>query len=147
MTDNGLLLATTASLTLKPDDVGLRIRVRVTGTNGYTGSAVSSFATVQKANAEADKPFSGTASLNFSAIMPGVTLRPSVNVNCDSINYHWYVGGAETSNAAELAVTQDMAGKEIKLVVKPASGSGYTGQVESNVCTVLSTSITTPTDL
>lgn len=147
MTDNGLLLATTASLTLKADDVGLRIRVRVTGTNGYTGSAVSSFATVQKANAEADKPFSGTASLNFSAIMPGVTLRPSVNVNCDSITYHWYVGGAETSNAAELAVTQDMAGKEIKLVVKPASGSGYTGQVESNVCTVLSTSITTPTDL
>ena len=147
MTDNGLLLATTASLTLKADDVGLRIRVRVTGTNGYSGSAVSSFATVQKANAQADKPFSGTASLNFSAIMPGVTLRPSVNVNCSSITYHWYVGGVETSNAAELAVTQAMAGKEIKLVVKPASGSGYTGQVESNVCTVLSTSITTPTDL
>ena len=35
-----------ASLVLKEDDVGLRIRVRVTGTNGYTGSAVSSFATL-----------------------------------------------------------------------------------------------------
>ena len=145
MTDNGLLLATTSTLTLKADDVGLRIRVRVTGANGYSGSAVSSFATVQEA--AADKPFSGTASLNFSAIMPGVTLKPSVSVNCSSVTYHWYVGGAEVSNANQLSVTADMAGKEIKLVVKPAAGSGYTGQVESNVCTVLGAAVATPTDL
>ncbi len=234
MTDNGLLLATTASLKLKEDDVGLRIRVRVTGTNGYTGSAVSSFATVQKAgvstdelqslktivldnvnptvgqtitagltptgataaykwmrgdgtqvgnakaytvqkedvgfalwceatgtgnyigtveisktsavkDAPADKPFSGTVSL-ASAIMPGVTLTPAINVNCENVTYCWYAGGTQVGTAKTLQVTQDMAGKEIKLVVKPAAGSGYTGQVESNVCTVLS-STATPTDL
>lgn len=236
MTDNGLLLATTPSLAIKDDDVGLRIRVRVTGANGYSGSAVSSFATVQKegidsgeitvlrsvsidngtptvgqtltaglqptgatatyrwirgdgavvgtakaytvqpadvgyalwveasgtgsytgtvtssktaavGDAAADKPFAGTASLNFSAIMPGVTLRPSVSVNCQDITYHWYVGGTEVSNASQLSVTEDMAGKDIKLVVKPAAGTGYAGQVESNECTVLSTNVATPTDL
>lgn len=236
MTDNGLLLSTAASYPLKADDVGLRIRVRVTGTNGYTGSAVSAFATVQKADTEQtttalksvtidnsnptvgqtltagllptgatatyvwkrgdgsqvgtakaytvqkadvgfvlwcevtgtgsysgtvtssktaavkeaqaeDKAISGTVSLNFSAIMPGVTLKPSVSVNCTDITYHWYVGGAEVSSSSRLNVTSDMAGKEIKLVVKPAAGSGYTGQVESNVCTVLSTGVATTTDL
>lgn len=234
MTDNGLLLATSASLTLNDDDVGLRIRVRVTGTNDYTGTAVSAYATVSKAGAstgtvlksvtidnnaptvgqtltagvqpagatatykwlrgdgtqvgtakaytvqpgdvgyalwceatgtgsytgtatssktepvkaaQADKPLSGTVSLNFSAILPGVTLKPNVAVNCQNITYHWYAGGVEVSNAAQLVVTSDMAGKEVKLVVKAADGSGFTGQLESNVCTVLSGAITTTTDL
>jgi len=234
MTDNGLLLSTNASLTLKEDDVGLRIRVRVTGANGYTGSAVSSYAvvtrkasattqaitgvtidnsspsvgqtltaalqpsgatatyswmrgdgtkvgsaksyTVQQADVGyvlwviatgtgdyagtaqssktaavrdvvADKPFSGTVSLNFSAIMPGVTLTPAVNVNCSNVTYHWYADGTQVSTASRLSVTEAMAGKEIKLVVKPAAGSGYTGQVESNVCTVLSGNTATATDL
>ena len=235
MTDNGLLLATSATLKLKEDDVGLRIRVRVTGANDYTGSAVSSFATVQKAgvstdelqslksvtldnvnptvgqtitagllptgasatykwmrgdgtqvgnakaytvqkedvgyalwcqvtgtgnyigtvesaktaavkDAPADKPLSGTVSLMFAAIMPGVTLTPAVNVNCENVTYHWYAGGTEVGASKTLSVTADMAGKDIKLVVKPAAGSGYTGQVESNVCTVLS-STATATDL
>lgn len=233
MTDNGLLLATTATLTLKDDDVGLRIRVRVTGANGYSGSATSSYATVTAAStvapltgvtidntapavgqtltaalqpagtsatyrwirgdgavvgtakaytvqpgdlgcalwveatgangctgtvtsaktapvtaaATAETPMTGTASLNFSAVLPGVTLNPTVSVNCPSLTYHWYVGGTEVSTANKLTVTNDMAGKEIKLVIQPAAGSGYTGQVESNVCTVLSSSVTTTTDL
>lgn len=233
MTDNGLLLSTGATLTLKDDDVGLRIRVRVTGANGYSGSATSSYATVTaastvapltgvtldntapavgqtltaslqpagttatyrwlrgdgsvvgtakaytvqaadvgfslwveatgangctgtvisaktspvKAAAPAETPMTGTVSLNFSAILPGVKLTPTVSVNCSSLTYHWYVGGTEVSTGSTLTVTEDMAGKEIKLIVKPAAGSGYTGQVESNVCTVLSTSVATTTDL
>lgn len=233
MTDNGLLLATTSTLTLKADDVGLRIRVRVTGTNGYSGSATSAYAVVQaasttgaltgvtidntapaigqtltaslqpagtsatyrwirgdgavvgtakaytvqtgdlgfalwveatgangctgvvtsaktapvKAAAAEEKAITGTVSLNFSALLPGVTLKPTISVNCPSITFHWYVGGTEVSTASTLTVTKDMEGKEIKLIVLPAAGSGYTGQVESNVCTVLSTSVATTTDL
>lgn len=232
VTDNGLLLATTSTLTLKDDDVGLRIRVRVTGTNGYSGSATSSYATVTSASttgaltgvtidnttpsvgqtltaalqpngtsatyrwlrgdgavvgtakaytvqpgdlgfslwveatgangctgtvlsaktnpvqaAQASTAMTGTVSLNFSAVLPGVTLNPTVSVNCTQITFHWYVGGAEVSTANKLTVTDDMAGKEIKLIVLPAAGSGYTGQVESNVCTVLTSSVATATDL
>lgn len=229
MTDNGLLLATTSTLTLKEDDVGLRIRVRVTGTNGYSGSAASSYATVTNASTtgaltgvtidnttpavgqtltadlqpagtsatyrwirgdgevvgtakaytvqsgdlgfalwveatgdngctgtvkssktspvQAGTAMTGTVSLNFSAVLPGVTLNPTVSVNCSSITFHWYVGGEEVSTANKLSITDDMAGKEVKLIVQPAAGSGYTGQVESNVCTVLTSSATTTTDL
>ena len=146
MDDRGLLLSTKSSYTLTGSDVGRRIRVRVTGANGYTGSAVSSFALVSAAPAE-DKPkvISGTVAIP-SAILPGVELQPSVAVNCPSLQYQWCVNGVVVSTDVRLTVTADMAGKSIVLKVVPASGSGYTGTVESNVCTVVG-SPATSTDL
>ena len=146
MDDRGLLLSTKSSYTLTGSDVGRRIRVRVTGANGYTGSAVSSFALVSAAPAE-DKPkvISGTVAIP-SAILPGVELQPSVAVNCPSLQYQWCVNGVVVSTDVRLTVTADMAGKSIVLKVVPASGSGYTGAVESNVCIVVG-SPATSTDL
>ena len=125
--------------------MGYALWCQVTGTGNYIGT-VESAKTAAVKDAPADKPFSGTVSLAFSAIMPGVTLTPAINVNCDNVTYHWYAGGTQVGTSKSLNVTADMAGKEIKLVVKPAAGSGYAGQVESNVCTVL-TSAATATDL
>ena len=146
MDDRGLLLSTKSSYTLTDSDVGRKIRVRVTGSNGYTGSAVSSFAKVSAAPVE-EKPkqISGTVAIP-AAILPGVELQPSVAVNCPSLQYQWCVNGVVVSTAPRLTVTDDMAGKTVVLKVVPESDSGYTGAVESNVCTVVGRPSTT-TDL
>ena len=146
MDDRGLLLSTKSNYTLTDSDVGRKIRVRVTGSNGYTGSAVSSFAKVSAAPTEdKPKPISGTVAIP-AAILPGVELQPSVAVNCPSLQYQWCVNGVVVSTAPRLTVTDDMAGKTVVLKVVPESDSGYTGAVESNVCTVVGRPSTT-TDL
>lgn len=152
ITDNNILLATTASYKVTEDDLNRGVRVRVTGAGSYTGNATSGYAHAQKPGTGGDQPaekaIEGTVKLNFTALMPGVTLTPTVSVNCASITYQWFADNVACGTGTSLQITPDMAGKEIKLVVKPAAGSGYTGQVESGVCTVLgSAPVATPTDL
>ena len=91
------------------------------------------------------KQISGTVAIP-AAILPGVELQPSVAVNCPSLQYQWCVNGVVVSTAPRLTVTDDMAGKTVVLKVVPESDSGYTGAVESNVCTVVGRPATT-TDL
>ena len=144
--DDGVQVGSAKAYTVQTADVGHALYCEVTGTGSYSGTVNSSKTAAVKANTPAATPISGTVDLKCSAIMPGVSITPSVSTNCSSVTYHWYVGGAVVSNGTSLTVTEAMAGKTITLVVKPAEGSGYSGQVESNSCIVLGNPAT-PTDL
>lgn len=151
MNEDGDVLSTSAQYTVKKSDLGERIRVRVKGKSGYTGTATSAYVTVMEEAPEEDNDepvkLSGTVKLP-SSILPGVTLQPTISVNCHEINFQWMVGGTVVSSESSLLVTKEMAGRKIVLVISAPAGSGYTGALESNTCTVLSTSApSTYTDL
>ena len=149
LNEDGDLLSTASQYTVKRSDLGERIRVRVKGKNGFTGSAVSAYVTVREQQEDEDEQtlLSGTVKLP-SSILPGVMLQANLSVNCSEINYQWMVGGTVVSSEPSLLVTKDMAGRKIVLVITPEAGSGYYGALESNSCTVLTTSApSTRTDL
>lgn len=147
MRDDGTQVGTARSYTVQAGDIGHALYCVVTGTGSYTGSVISAWtkAAVDSKPVE-NQTISGTVTLP-SAIMAGVKIEPRVAVNCASLSYQWYVGGVVVSTEATLQVTDEMSGKPVALVVSPAAGSGYAGQVESNVCTVMQICIATSTDL
>lgn len=139
---DGTKVGTQQTYKVSEGDVGSALYCKVVGKDDYTGTVTSGWtSTVVATDPDAPIKLSGTVKLH-SSIMPGVTLQPSVSVNCNDINYQWMVGGTVVSSAPSLQVTEAMAGKKIVLVISAASGSGYTGSLESNTCTVLQT--TTP---
>ena len=147
MRDDGTQVGTARSYTVQAGDIGHALYCVATGNGSYTGSVISAWTKAAVDNKPVENQnISGTITLP-SAIMPGVKLEPRMAVNCSSLNYQWYVGGVVVSTDTTLWVTDDMAGKPISLVVSPTTGSGYAGQVESNVCSVMQGSVATTTDL
>ena len=149
---NGNLLSTASSYTVSAYDVGRRIRVTVTGTGMYSGSASSSL----------------TGAVTYSAALTGVTLSITAPVVGDTISataqpagasasYAWYrsdgsyLGSGRTYRVQSGDVgymlyckatgsgsyTGEVYSAYTNAVTYTAVSSGYAGTLTSNSCTVV----------
>ena len=122
---NGNLLSTASSYTVSAYDVGRRIRVTVTGTGMYSGSASSSL----------------TGAVTYSAALTGVTLSITAPVVGDTISataqpagasasYAWYRSDGSYLGSGRTYRVQ--SGDVGYMLYCKATGSGsYTGEVYS----------------
>ncbi|MGN0779708.1 MAG: SH3 domain-containing protein [Aristaeellaceae bacterium] len=134
--DDGVTLGTGKSYTTTASDVGHAIYCAAYATGEYTGNVASYYTAKVKAVAAADKPLSGSVSLPATATV-GDILTPGVNVNSDQYAFTWTVDGSAVGSGKQLTLTEAMAGKTVRLTVTAIEGSGYTGSVTSNGCTVV----------
>lgn len=147
---NGTYLSAGRHYTVTEQDKGYQLYVIATGTNGYTGSAMSNYTNVVQGATSGEQPFSGSVSLP-NTVMAGSTLSPEVSLNINWTNYRldysWTVDGSIVSSDASLYVTSDMVGKSITVTVRGTSANGTTGSVTSNACFVLTGNVATFTTL
>ncbi|MBR4081898.1 MAG: SH3 domain-containing protein [Clostridia bacterium] len=135
---DGSCVGTGSSYRITASDVGYMIYCRATGTGNYTGQVYSSYTNAITYTASASS-ISGSLRLPGSATV-GTTITATANLNISGpmVYYSWYVNGEEILTDGGLSLTLDasMAGKTVKVVATAISGSGYTGSISSNTCTV-----------
>jgi len=121
---------------VKETDAGQQLYCIAEGTGSYAGTAISSKTGIVPVPEQVE-PLAGTVALHTS-VYTGVTLTPTVNLNTQDVTFIWRVDGNIQGTASTLQVTSDMAGKTITLSVQAKDGSGFSGTVTSNPCTVVS---------
>lgn len=112
---------TTAAYMVTDADIGATIRLRVTGTDSYKGTAISAATekVVRTGTVE-------NLTLNTMCPYVGDVLKATVYPAGATVEYHWSVDGVEKSTAATYTVQPEDAGKQVSLQVVgkyPFSGS------------------------
>ncbi|MGN0746524.1 MAG: SH3 domain-containing protein, partial [Aristaeellaceae bacterium] len=85
----GTLLSSAAVYTVTAADAGKQIRVRVTGSGSYTGTAVSSWATVQSGSTPAKTAITAVT-LSNTAPAVGQTITATTTPASATANFIWY---------------------------------------------------------
>ena len=137
------VLATTSTYTVKTEDVGKKIAVRVTGTGSYSGNVISPYVTIsEKAKVELTKV---TISCGTASPVVGQVLTASVTPNGATATYVWYRGdGTKVGTSSSYEVSKDDVGYVLYCI---ATGLGdYAGEVKSQATGVVRREAT-PTDL
>ncbi|MGN1019846.1 MAG: SH3 domain-containing protein [Aristaeellaceae bacterium] len=134
--DDGAVLGSGKSYTVTAADEGHAIYCAAYATGDYTGNVASYYTAKVKAAEAPAKALTGSVSLPASA-RTGDVLIPGVSVNSDKYVFAWTVDGTAAGSGSTLTVTEDMAGKTVRLIVTAVEGSGYTGSVTSNGCTIV----------
>ena len=91
LNDVGARLGTGSTYTVKTSDTGRRIRVRVTGRNGATGSVVSGWAAVQGNGTVGTFYQLKALSLNTTNAVVGTTLTATLSPSGATANIYWYL--------------------------------------------------------
>lgn len=87
----GRALGTGSTYTVKTSDTGRRIRVRVTGKNGATGSVVSGWAAVQGNGTVSTFYQLKALTLNTTNAVVGTTLTATLSPSGATANIYWYL--------------------------------------------------------
>lgn len=87
----GARLGTGSTYTVKTSDTGRRIRVRVTGKNGTTGSVVSGWAAVQGNGTVGTVYQLKALTLNTTNAVVGTTLTATIAPSGATANIYWYL--------------------------------------------------------
>ena len=126
---NGTLLSSAAVYTVTAADAGKQIRVRVTGSGSYTGTAVSSWAAVQSGSTPAKTPITAVT-LSNTAPTVGQTVTASTTPSGATANFVWYRDdGAVLGSGKSYSVAAADEGHAIYCAAY-ATGD-YTGNVAS----------------
>ncbi len=102
LNDRGTRLGTNSTYTVRESDAGRKIRVRVTGKNGSTGTAISGWATVQGGGLVSTTYNLTGVTISDTTPEVGQTLRASIKPSAGTANITWfredgvYVGSGET---------------------------------------------------
>ncbi len=91
LNDAGARLGTGSTYTVKTSDTGRRIRVRVTGKNGTTGSVVSGWAAVQGNGTVGTVYQLKALTLNTTNAVVGTTLTATIAPSGATANIYWYL--------------------------------------------------------
>ena len=142
---SGNVIATTATYTIKNEDVGKEIALRVVGTGSYTGTVTSQYATVTIAEKTTLTGVTITTSGSILAPKPGDKLTARATPENATASYRWYRGnGIQVGASSEYTVTEADIGTTIYCL---ATGMGsYAGEAKAETGIVVS-GIATPTDL
>lgn len=135
---DGTYLAAGSSYRVTSGDVGYMIYCRATGTGSYTGQVYSSYTNPVTYTASANT-ISGTLQLPMTAAAgTTITANASLNVTGPMVSYTWLVDDEEYYGASGRTLTLDasMVGSTVKVRATAMGGSGYTGSITSNGCTV-----------
>ena len=125
----GTLLSSAAVYTVTAADAGKQIRVRVTGSGSYTGTAVSSWAAVQSGSTPAKTAITAVT-LSNTAPTVGQTVTASTTPSGATANFVWYRDdGAVLGSGSSYTVTSADEGHAIYCAAY-ATGD-YTGNVAS----------------
>ena len=89
LNDAGARLGTGSTYTVKTSDTGRRIRVRVTGKNGTTGSVVSGWAAVQGNGTVGTVYQLKALTLNTTNAVVGTTLTATIAPSGATANIYW----------------------------------------------------------
>ena len=136
---NGVTLATTATYTVRSEDLGKQIAVRVTGTGSYSGSITSPYATVTEAAKVQVTGVTLASTGSISAPKAGDRLTAKAMPEGATASYKWYRGnGALVGEGAEYTVKAEDAGYTLYCV---ATGTGnYVGEAKSDTGVVVGVS-------
>lgn len=127
----GVLLSSASTYTVKSDDVGQSIRVRVTGTGHYSGTAVSGWAKVKSAGSSSTTKVALTG-VSLSNLSPSIgdTVTANAKPSGATANYVWYRDdGTNLGSGQNYTVKASDAGHAIYCAAY-ATGN-YTGNVAS----------------
>lgn len=129
----GNVLASTSTYTVKTEDIGKKIAVRVTGTGNYSGNVISPYITVSEATKTA---LTKVTIANGTAPVVGQVLTASVTPNGATATYRWFRGdGKQVGTSSSYEVSKDDVGYVLYCI---ATGLGdYTGEVKSEATGVV----------
>ena len=127
----GTLLGTGNGYLVKPADKGHRIRGRVVGRNGWSGTVETLFTdTIGGSGGSSEPP--AAKYLSGQVFLPADvsvndSLTPMIqNCNASAITITWYVDGLKYAQKNAIKVTSEMAGKSVQVVITAA---GYQGSI------------------
>lgn len=135
---DGSYLGSGSKYRVTGSDVGYMIYCKATGTGAYTGTVYSSY-TGMVVYTATTIALNGTISLPSTAEAgEKITANVYLNAPSSSVTYVWTVGNQEITgvNGKSLTLDSSMVGRKVKVKAVALSGSGYTGTVTSNACTV-----------
>lgn len=140
----GVVLGTASTYTVKAEDVGKQIAVRVAGTGDYSGNVISAYATIVEASKTVltEVTISGGASP-----VVGQVLIASVSPSGATATYRWFRGdGKQVGSSSSYEVSAEDVGFTLYCI---ANGLGdYNGEVTSQPTGVVKTAgEASPTDL
>lgn len=129
---DGVEKGTTSTYTVTTDDVGKKIKLTVTGTGNYTGTATTVESNVVISNTQ-------VTNVSISSMTPviGEKLTATITPNDAKVIYAWKIGGKQVSNEATYVVKDTDIGKKIQLIVTGTGiFSGTASTMESAVVQV-----------
>lgn len=143
LNDAGTRLGTGSTYTVKTSDAGRRIRVRVTGKSGTTGSVTSGWASVQ-GNGYVSVAYQLTGlTLNTTTPTIGQTLTATPSPAAATANIYWYLdNGTYLGYGSTYTVQSNAVGRRIFAY---AEGTGSTTGTATSSYTSTITSGTTST--
>ncbi len=140
---DGACVGTGDTYTVQNADLGRGLAVRAIGTGSYTGDVYSEYTDPVAPKApETPIPLSGSIVLPSTAL-PNETITAAVSLNSGAVTYEWYLNGHPTGLYGISLMMPDTPGAQYRLRAT-ATGSGYTGYVESNTVTVKAKSVELP---
>ena len=114
LNDAGARLGTGSTYTVKTSDTGRRIRVRVTGKNGTTGSVVSGWAAVQGNGTVGTVYQLKALTLNTTNAVVGTTLTATIAPSGATANIYWYLdNGTYLGYGSSYTVQPNALGRRI----------------------------------
>lgn len=114
LNDVGARLGTGSTYTVKTSDTGRRIRVRVTGKNGTTGSVVSGWAAVQGNGTVGTFYQLKALTLNTTNAVVGTTLTATIAPSGATANIYWYLdNGTYLGYGSSYTVQPNALGRRI----------------------------------
>ena len=114
LNDAGARLGTGSTYTVKTSDTGRRIRVRVTGKNGTTGSVVSGWAAVQGNGTVSAFYQLKALTLNTTNAVVGTTLTATIAPSGATANIYWYLdNGTYLGYGSSYTVQPNALGRRI----------------------------------
>ena len=142
LNDAGTRLGTGSTYTVKSSDAGRRIRVRVTGKNGTTGTVVSGWAAVQGNGTVSVGYQLKSITLNTTNAVVGTTLTATLAPSGATANIYWYLdNGTYLGYGSSYTVQQSALGRRIFAY---AEGTNSTTGTATSAYTNTVTAGTTP---
>ena len=142
LNEAGTRLGTSSTYTVKSSDAGHRIRVRVTGKNGTTGTVVSGWAAVQGNGGASIAYQLKSVTLNTANAVVGTTLTATIAPVGATANIYWYLdNGTYLGYGSSYTVQQSAIGRRIFAY---AEGTNSTTGTASSTYTNPVTAGTTP---
>lgn len=142
LNEEGTRLGTGSTYTVKTSDAGRRIRVRVTGKNGTTGTVVSGWAAVQGNGGISTAYQLKSITLNTTSAVVGTTLTATIAPSGATANIYWYLdNGTYLGYGSSYTIQQSALGRRIFAY---AEGTNSTTGTATSAYTNTVTAGTTP---
>lgn len=142
LNEAGTRLGTGSTYTVKTSDAGRRIRVRVTGKNGTTGTVVSGWAAVQGNGGISTAYQLKSITLNTTSAVVGTTLTATIAPSGATANIYWYLdNGTYLGYGSSYTIQQSALGRRIFAY---AEGTNSTTGTATSAYTNTVTAGTTP---